>query len=178
MTNKLKPHKRDPEPPNVRAFPTFDSNNGDNFLGGAPAPEMLRDLCGTKTNAAGTGLLMSAMQALGPDAKEFRQFMTALWAEEEPKSAVEAMLVQQLGTIHLAISKLSMRFNSNIDLATQMALLKAINNSMRTASELVRTLKKYRSAANQTVRIERVNVSDGGQAIVGDIHRGGDRNEQ
>ena len=138
---------------------------------------MLRDLCGTKTNAAGTGLLMSAMQALGPDAKEFRQFMTALWAEEEPKSAVEAMLVQQLGTLHLAISKLSMRFNSNIDLATQMALLKAINNSMRTASELVRTLKKYRSAANQTVRIERVNVSDGGQAIVGDIHRGGDRNE-
>ena len=166
MTNKLKPHKHDPQMPNVRAFPTFDSNNDDNFLGGAPAPEMLRDLCGTKTNAAGTGLLMSAMQALGPDAKDFRQFMTALWAEEEPKSAVEAMLVQQLGTIHLAISKLSMRFNSNIDLATQMALLKAIN-----------TLKKCRSAANQTVRIERVNVSDGGQAIVGDIHRGGDRNE-
>ncbi|HJO52833.1 MAG TPA: hypothetical protein QGF83_19380 [Sulfitobacter pontiacus] len=177
MTNKLKPHDRDPKMPNVRAFPTFDSNNGDNFLGGAPAPEMLRDLCGTKTNAAGTGLLMSAMQALGPDAKDFRQFMTALWAEEEPKSAVEAMLVQQLGTIHLAISKLSMRFNSDIDLATQMALLKAINNSMRTAAELVRTLKKYRSAANQTVRIERVNVSDGGLAIVGDIHRGGDRNE-
>jgi hypothetical protein len=31
------------------------------------------------------------------------------------------------------------------------------------------TLKKYRSKASQTVRVERVLVNEGGQAIVGDV---------
>ena len=34
-------------------------------------------------------------------------------------------------------------------------------------------LKKYRAKAQQTVRVERVNVESGGQAIVGDVSTGG-----
>jgi hypothetical protein len=35
-------------------------------------------------------------------------------------------------------------------------------------------LKKYRAKAQQTVRVERVTIEGGGQAIVGDVtHRGG-----
>jgi hypothetical protein len=35
------------------------------------------------------------------------------------------------------------------------------------------TLKKYRAKARQTVRVERVAVNEGGQAIVGDVTHGG-----
>ena len=34
-------------------------------------------------------------------------------------------------------------------------------------------LKKYRAKAQQTVRVERVTVEDGGQAIVGNVTHGG-----
>ena len=34
-------------------------------------------------------------------------------------------------------------------------------------------LKKYRAKAQQTVRVERVTVHEGGQAIVGDVNHGG-----
>jgi hypothetical protein len=34
-------------------------------------------------------------------------------------------------------------------------------------------LKKYRAKAQQVVRVERVNVESGGQAIVGDVSTGG-----
>ena len=33
--------------------------------------------------------------------------------------------------------------------------------------------KKYRSKSQQTVRVERVNVESGGQAVVGDVSHGG-----
>lgn len=34
-------------------------------------------------------------------------------------------------------------------------------------------LKKYRATAQQTVRVERVTVNEGGQAIVGSVNHGG-----
>jgi hypothetical protein len=34
-------------------------------------------------------------------------------------------------------------------------------------------IKKYRAKAQQTVRVERVTVHEGGQAIVGDVTHGG-----
>jgi hypothetical protein len=37
----------------------------------------------------------------------------------------------------------------------------------------VETLKRYRSRGEQIVRIERVTVNEGGQAIVGNVNHGG-----
>jgi hypothetical protein len=34
-------------------------------------------------------------------------------------------------------------------------------------------LKRYRAKAHQAIRVERVNVESGGQAIVGDVQTGG-----
>jgi hypothetical protein len=40
-------------------------------------------------------------------------------------------------------------------------------------------LKKYRAKAQQVVRVERVEVNEGGQAIVGDVsYRRGERDER
>lgn len=39
-------------------------------------------------------------------------------------------------------------------------------------------LKKYRAKAQQVVRVERVTVNEGGQAVVGDVAYGGGRDEK
>ena len=44
----------------------------------------------------------------------------------------------------------------------------------RTYIAQIDALKKYRSKAQQTVRVERVTVNEGGQAIVGDVTHGGE----
>jgi hypothetical protein len=43
----------------------------------------------------------------------------------------------------------------------------------KTYAQQLDALKRYRRKADQTVRIERVVVNDGGQAIVGNVTRGG-----
>ena len=35
------------------------------------------------------------------------------------------------------------------------------------------TLQKIRSGGNQTMTVQHVHVNDGGQAVIGNIHRGG-----
>ncbi|MGV6803932.1 MAG: hypothetical protein ACWA49_06980, partial [Ruegeria sp.] len=50
---------------------------------------------------------------------------------------------------------------------------RALNKLARTFTSQVETLKKYRSKADQTVRVERVEVKEGGQAIVGNVQNGG-----
>jgi hypothetical protein len=49
----------------------------------------------------------------------------------------------------------------------------ALNKLMRTFTNQMETLKRYRSGAQQTVKVEHVHVHDGGQAIVGNVETGG-----
>src|SRR5688500_15666601 len=50
----------------------------------------------------------------------------------------------------------------------------ALNKLMRTFTNQIETLKRYRSNAQQTVKVEHVHVHEGGQAIVGHVEtRGG-----
>jgi hypothetical protein len=48
----------------------------------------------------------------------------------------------------------------------------ALNKLMRTFTNQVETLKRYRSNAQQTVKVEHVHIYEGGQAIVGNVDTG------
>ena len=48
-----------------------------------------------------------------------------------------------------------------------------LNKLARTFSSQVEALKKYRSTGEQNIRVQHVNVSEGGQAIVGKVQTGG-----
>ena len=50
---------------------------------------------------------------------------------------------------------------------------RAVTKLSRTYLAQMDALKKYRAKAQQTVRVERVTVNEGGQAIVGSVHAGG-----
>jgi hypothetical protein len=47
-----------------------------------------------------------------------------------------------------------------------------LNKLARTFAAQVEALKKYRSAGEQTIRVQHVTVNDGGQAIVGNVSQG------
>ena len=59
----------------------------------------------------------------------------------------------------------------------QARVLVKLQSAEATMEMIVRicmdALKRYRTKAQQTVRVERVNVNEGGQAVVGDVTHGG-----
>ena len=48
----------------------------------------------------------------------------------------------------------------------------------RTFLAQVDAFKRYRAKAQQTVRVERVTVNEGGQAVVGNVQTGGRGNDE
>ncbi len=105
-------------------------------------------------------------------------FVLSVVAGVQPKDHIEAMLAVQMGTVHQATMVMARRLNHSKHIAQQDAAERALNKLARTFTSQVETLKRYRSKADQTVRVERVEVNEGGQAIVGDVHHGGGADEK
>ena len=85
-----------------------------------------------------------------------------------PKDAAEALLMTQMAAIHQAIMMMARRLNHTVNLPQQDASERALNKLGRTYAAQMDTLKRYRSKG-QMVRVERVTVENGGQAIVGNV---------
>ena len=68
------------------------------------------------------------------------------------------------------------RLNHSETIPQQDSAERALNKLARTFTRQMQTLKRYRAKAHQTVRVERVEVNEGGQAVVGDVsyRRGSD----
>ncbi|WP_171136654.1 hypothetical protein [Ruegeria sp. HKCCC1038] len=100
-------------------------------------------------------------------------FVTSVVAGVKPQDEIEAMLAIQMGAIHQATMMMARRLNHVETLQQQDSAERALNKLARTFTSQVETLKRYRSKADQTVRVERVEVKEGGQAIVGNVQNGG-----
>ncbi|MBQ0716921.1 MAG: hypothetical protein KBT76_05880 [Sulfitobacter litoralis] len=94
-----------------------------------------------------------------------------------PKDAAEALLFTQMAAIHQATMMLARRLNHVENIPQQDAAERALNKLGRTYAAQMDTLKRYRSKG-QTVRVERVTVENGGQAIVGNVSKGGAPDEK
>lgn len=102
-----------------------------------------------------------------------RSFMIAMVAELKPRDTVERMLAVQMAATHVALIR-SGRWLANADNIDQVqAHYSGYNKLARTYATQVEALRKHRNGGKQTVRVERVNVESGGQAIVGDVSHGG-----
>jgi hypothetical protein len=89
-----------------------------------------------------------------------------------PKDSTEALLLAQMTAIHLAMMTLARRLNDVENLPQQDSAERALNKLARTFAMQVDTLKRYRSKGEQVVRVERMTVESGAQAMVGNIQRG------
>jgi hypothetical protein len=93
-----------------------------------------------------------------------------------PKDPAEVLLFTQMAVTHQTLMMLARRLN-NVDTIQQAeAADRAYNKTARTFTAQLEALKRYRSKGKQVVRVERVTVQEGGQAIVGTVEAGGGSN--
>lgn len=135
--------------------------------------DQIKDLFGMKTRAAANGVLLTGMGSLGARGEQYLGMMASMAIEMEPKDAVEALLVSQMTATNAAFSWAMQQMVDAQHLQRVEAFDRIANKLARTFATQVEALKKYRAKAQQTVRVERVDVREGGQAIVGDVmHHG------
>ena len=96
----------------------------------------------------------------------------------EPRDAVEAMFFSQQVATHVAMMTLSGKAMDTTSPQLREGYERSMTRLSRTFLAQMDTLKRYRAKAQQTVRVERVDVHDGGQAIVGDVHTRGRGDEK
>ena len=123
--------------------------------------------------------ILRQVTSLGASGKhvseEATNFALSVIRSIEPEGEVEAMLATQMAATHLAMMTMARRLNHVETIPQQESAERAMNKLARTFTTQMDTLKRYRAKAQQTVRVERVEVKEGGQAVVGDVsyQRGG-----
>lgn len=132
--------------------------------------------CGTDDIEFLSGLLKQ-VAALTDPGHEFSEsaanFALAAIRCIEPRDEIEAMLAAQMAATH----QLSMQSARRMTLATTLdgkdSAEREFNKLARTYTSQLDALKRYRAKAQQVVRVERVTVNEGGQAIVGEVRSSG-----
>ena len=90
-----------------------------------------------------------------------------------PRDETEALLAAQMAAIHNA-TMVAARPPEHVETIPQQDSASTMLNKLaRTFASQVEALKKYRSAGEQTIKVQHVTVNDGGQAIVGNVSQGG-----
>jgi hypothetical protein len=135
---------------------------------------------GTHHRALQAALLRDVVAVLGlrPGTEAFEQRGAAalgLMASFAPRDGVEGMLAGQAAALNAAGMQ-ALRRAVNPDLPPEIAsrLQRAAANLLRAAAEMVAAIHSHRGGAvTQVVRVERVVVQEGGQAVVGAVAGGG-----
>jgi hypothetical protein len=140
----------------------------------AAGMSLLMEALGTADESFLEGLLQQLAMVAGPKGDERGlNFMLALVKGVEPKDQVEAMLAAQMAAVHNATIISARRLNHAENVLQQDNAERTMNKLARTFATQMEALKRYRSAGEQIVRVERVTVNEGGRAIVGNVtHRG------
>jgi hypothetical protein len=90
-----------------------------------------------------------------------------------PKDEVEAALAVQMAATHSAAMTVLVRLGGGHGGERRVAALgSAAARLMRAYTHQVETLRRLRHGGEQLIRIERVDVNDGGQAIIGNVRAG------
>ncbi len=101
------------------------------------------------------------------------QFGVGAMREIAPRDGVEGLLAAQMVAVHAAAQECFRRaaIPEQTFQGRDMALRHGTRLS-RLFTEQMAALQKYRGKGQQTVVVKRVNVGEGGQAIVGNVTRG------
>lgn len=124
-----------------------------------------------------SGGLLSQIVSLGSHGRQVDEaasnFALGFVDSMKPKDAAEALLLAQMAATHQATMMMARRLNHVENIPQQDAAERALNKLTRSFTAQMDTLKRYRSKGQQTVRVERVTVEPGGQAVVGNVQHGG-----
>jgi len=111
--------------------------------------------------------------SVGPEiAEKGINFMLAVVKGIKPRDQIEAMLAAQMAAVHTATMTFARRLNHVETIQQQDSAERAFNKFARTFAAQMEALKRYRTGGEQKVTVQHVNVSEGGQAIVGNVTQG------
>jgi hypothetical protein len=118
-------------------------------------------------------LLLNHLSSALPAAYD-NNILTAYFHESQPKSPQEAMLLGQMLAVHNMTLAMVKGFKNNTYLEPSLKYANAMGKLSKTFTAQMEALHKLRHGGQQTVLVQHVKVSDGGQAIVGQtLQRGG-----
>jgi hypothetical protein len=100
-------------------------------------------------------------------------FMLDVVKGAKPKDELEALLAAQMAVVHLRFMTFGMQLNQAATLAQQSNAEGALNKLARTFAMQMEARKRYRTGGEQKVTVQHVSVSEGGQAIVGNVTQAG-----
>ena len=144
----------------------------------AVAHALIANALGTGNVGLALGLLaqLTDVSRTGTEAKAAElDFMLRLVQGIGPQDEIEALLAVQMAAIHNATMTAARRLNHVENIAQQDSTSNALNKLARTFAAQVETFNRYRSGDEPTVKVQSVTVNEGGQAIVGNVQHGGDR---
>jgi hypothetical protein len=129
---------------------------------------------GSERQAYVKGLVNQMLSAVGiePGEEHTANFVATAVAGIHPRDEVEGMLAAQMAVTHTMSMTLARRLAKAETLPQQDSAARAFNQLTRTYAAQVEALRKYRTGGEQRVLVQHVNVSDGGQAIVGHVTGG------
>jgi hypothetical protein len=100
--------------------------------------------------------------------KDDLNFMFSVVTGIRPRDRLELMLAAQMAAVHVATMTSARRLRRADDIAQQDSAERAFNKLARTFATQMEALTRHRTGAEQKV-VQHVSVSDGGQAIVGNV---------
>jgi hypothetical protein len=147
--------------------------------------DALAKIFGTPDVDQANAFLSHCLKVLKPDeagdagvANDERQFLLSIVRDMAPRDPIERMLAVQMAATHVATIR-SARWLANTESIPQVqAHYVGFNKLARTFAAQVEALRKHRTGGTQTVTVQHVTVSDGGQAIVGNVQHGGGGSER
>jgi hypothetical protein len=101
--------------------------------------------------------------------EEDLNFMVSVIKGIEPRDQIETMLAAQMAGIHNTIMTFTRRLANAENIPQQDSAERALNKLARTFVSQMEALKRYRTGGEQKVTVQHVSVSEGGQAIVGNV---------
>ena len=96
-------------------------------------------------------------------------FLLSVFEGIRPRDMVKSMLATQMAMVHVTTVKLARRLHRSIDPASQDGAANSLAKLVRTFAAQMEALTRHRSGGSPSVLVGHVSVSQGGQAIVGNV---------
>lgn len=96
-------------------------------------------------------------------------FMVSMIRSIAPRDSIEAMLVSQMVSVHMAAMRCACRLACTDDLAQHESATRALTRLSRTFAAQVEALSRHRNSDERAITVQNLSVQDGGRAIVGNV---------
>jgi hypothetical protein len=178
LNRHLERKKQHPAPAETYKITHDSSGNLKSIEINHPDPDVGRtlamDALGTESRPLFDGLVAQlAAIGMSKSLELELNFALSIVKSIKPRDDVEAMLAAQMAAMHNAMMAAARRLATSATIEQQDSASRMLNQCARTFATQLEALKKYRSNGEQIVKVQHVNVGNGGQAVITDTMQTG-----